>query len=148
MVRHWRFRPHTVGQLLDDLPAFRIASDGSGGVLQATMAVEEGGLDVLAFPRPLGPLAVPLLAKDLAGLPPAYLLAAGEDPLRADAEAFATALAVAGVNTELVVKERLVHGFLRARALSPAAAAAFVKVCAAVQEFMKPRPWWPPHLDS
>ncbi len=77
------------------------------------------------------PLAAPLLADDFHGLPPAYIMAVEHDPLRADAEHYARRLAEHAVPVELEVEPGLVHSCLRARALSPAAAAAFDRVCAA-----------------
>ncbi|OLR89684.1 alpha/beta hydrolase [Actinokineospora bangkokensis] len=53
-----------------------------------------------------------LLAQDLTGMPPAYVATAGFDPLRDEGEAFADALAAAGVP---VVKSRqadLIHGYI------------------------------------
>lgn len=56
--------------------------------------------------------ASPLLAKDFAGLPPAYLLTAGFDPLRDEGRRYAERLAAAG--NELSYREYpdMVHGFL------------------------------------
>ncbi|MDR2252839.1 MAG: alpha/beta hydrolase [Bifidobacteriaceae bacterium] len=47
------------------------------------------------------PLASPLLAPDLAGLPPARIFAAQYDLLRGDAKAYAARLAAAGVDAQL-----------------------------------------------
>lgn len=57
------------------------------------------------------PYASPALAKDLAGLPPAYLMVGGLDLLRDDAVAYATRLMHAGVRTELRVYPGAFHGF-------------------------------------
>jgi acetyl esterase len=54
----------------------------------------------------------PLRAPDLSGLPPAFVLTAGFDPLRDDGKSYADALSKAGVTSQYVCFERQVHGFL------------------------------------
>jgi acetyl esterase len=54
------------------------------------------------------PLAVPMLA-DLAGLPPLYVAACEFDPLRDDSERFVARARAAGVDTEHVVWDGVVH---------------------------------------
>jgi len=54
---------------------------------------------------------------DLTGLPPTLVLCAEGDPLRADGEAYAEALAAAGVEAECLVVDGTVHGFWRWQAL-------------------------------
>lgn len=68
--------------------------------------------------------ASPLLAKSLAGLPPAFVMTAGFDPLRDEGKAYADRLAQEGVKTEYRNYADMVHGFITmGRALDTANAA-------------------------
>ncbi len=74
--------------------------------------------------------ASPLLHADHAGLPPAFVLTAGYDPLRDEGLQYAHALSAAGSRATLVNFERQVHGFiLMGRVLDEANTA--VELCAA-----------------
>ncbi|MES1990010.1 MAG: alpha/beta hydrolase [Pseudomonadota bacterium] len=57
------------------------------------------------------PRIAPLKAKSLAGLPKAYVVTAGFDPLRDEGRAYADALKAAGVPTVHVNYDGMIHGF-------------------------------------
>jgi acetyl esterase len=79
------------------------------------------------------PLASPLLADDLAGLPPALVVTAGLDPLRDEAERYADRLRRAGSRAELVRYDGVPHGFFADAGVLAAADAAQVAVVDALR---------------
>ncbi|WP_431080556.1 alpha/beta hydrolase [Pseudomonas thivervalensis] len=72
----------------------------------------------LAGARP-SPYAMPLLADDLSGVPPALVAVAQWDPLRDDGALYSERLNAAGVDAALYVGQGLVHGCLRGRGQVP-----------------------------
>lgn len=75
--------------------------------------------------------AEPLRETDFKALPPAFLVAAGLDPLHDDCRDYAERLAAAGVPAQVRDEPLLVHAFLRARHMSAPARASFECITAA-----------------
>ncbi|HSU15487.1 alpha/beta hydrolase [Longimicrobium sp.] len=82
------------------------------------------------------PRVSPLLAPDLAGLPPALVVTAGFDLLRDEGEAYAAALQAAGTPARVIRFPAHVHGFLHMTGISPAARAAMVRIAEAWRELL------------
>lgn len=74
----------------------------------------------------------PLQDGDFSGLPPTVAIAAEFDPLADDAHTYAAAIRVAGGRAQAFTAAGMVHGYLRARASVPRAAASFTQICAAI----------------
>jgi len=80
------------------------------------------------------PRLSPLLCTDLSGLPPAYVVTAGFDPLRDEGKAYADKLDAAGVSVTHVHYPGMIHGFFAMRGLIPKAAEAVAAAAAAMRE--------------
>jgi acetyl esterase len=78
------------------------------------------------------PDASPLLAADLAGLPPAHVAVAAADPLLDEGEEYAAALRAAGVPVS-VRRHPHLHGFFNMTA-SPSARRAIAHLAGALQQ--------------
>jgi acetyl esterase len=77
--------------------------------------------------------ASPLLAKSLAGLPPAYVIVAGNDPLRDEGEAYAMALKQAGVPVVFREFPGQIHGFIVMGKMIPQAGQAIAEIGTALK---------------
>ncbi|HWD28206.1 MAG TPA: alpha/beta hydrolase [Rhizomicrobium sp.] len=84
------------------------------------------------------PRLSPLLCTDMAGLPPAYVVTAGFDPLRDEGRHYADKLDAAGVPVTYVNYPGMVHGFFSMRGLIPKAREAVAAAAAAVREGVRP----------
>ncbi len=78
------------------------------------------------------PRVSPLLAADVAGLPPAFVAVAGFDPLRDEGEAYAARLAAAGVPVMLRRFSGVTHGLINATGVGPVAREMLLEVCGAL----------------
>jgi acetyl esterase len=79
------------------------------------------------------PYAVPLLAPDLKGLPPAFITVAAYDPLYDDGVMMEARLKAAGVPVILRREPVLAHSYMRARNESKPAMAGFQAIVAAIR---------------
>jgi len=86
---------------------------------------------------PLDERVSPIETKDASGLPPAYILTAGFDPLRDEAIAYAAKLKQAGVTVTHVEYPTMIHGFLTMQNWIPLAAQAIGAAGQAVKDALK-----------
>ena len=78
------------------------------------------------------PRVSPLRSDDLSGLPPAYVVVAGFDPLRDEGIAYAEAMRAAGVPVTLERAGAMIHGFINMGLISPDAREYLSRMGAAV----------------
>jgi len=83
------------------------------------------------------PTVHPLRDRDFSGLPPTLAISAECDPLADDARDYAARITAAGGRADWVQEAGLVHGYLRARATVPRAAASFTRIVDAISHFAK-----------
>ncbi len=82
---------------------------------------------------PADPRISPLLAKDLTGLAPAYVVVSGFDPLRDEGEAYAKRLAEAGVQVALRRHGNMIHAFVNSTGVGRASREAMLEACGAIR---------------
>lgn len=75
------------------------------------------------------PYAAPLVGRDFANLPPAFIHTAEYDPLCDDGKVYADRLKAAGSAVTYRCAERMIHGFTRIHHLGPAVAHEFGLAC-------------------
>ena len=82
----------------------------------------------------LSPKISPLLARDFSGLPPAYIMLGGYDPLHDEGLAYAEKLKAAGVKVIVADYTDMVHCFIYLQSVLPQAHDAMAKAAEAVAE--------------
>jgi acetyl esterase len=85
---------------------------------------------------PTDPRVSPLMAEDLSGQPPAFVVTAGFDPLRDEGEEFVRALRAAGVPTAHRRFPGLVHAFINWTGISPVSRDAVVELAGATRAML------------
>lgn len=81
------------------------------------------------------PTALALRDTDFAGLPRTIAFSAACDPIADDGRDYCACITAAGGQAQWHLEAGLVHGYLRARAIDPRAAASFDRIIAAVSAF-------------
>jgi len=82
------------------------------------------------------PSVSPLLATELAGLPPAVVITAGFDPLRDEGDAYAEALVAAGVPVDHWCEDGWYHGFAQFTGVGRSGPAAVSRLTAAIRRLV------------
>ncbi len=89
---------------------------------------------------PRDPCFAPLFVEDLSDAPRALVYTAGFDPIRDEGEAYADRLRDAGVNTQYICFDSMIHGFVNMEGVCAAAADAVESMCAEVGRALREQP--------
>lgn len=118
---------------LGDSLSRRRFGTAASGLSRADLAYYDASY--LGRPAPMGDPRYDCLAGDLAGLPPAYILACELDPLLDDSLALAALLGDAGVPHHLRRYDGVLHGFLHYSRVIPKAMQALDEGAAALKDW-------------
>lgn len=129
--------PRLVGQVLIYPALGGDYATGAGAVHAEAPLLSRADMEfyqAVRMPTGVAPIdaALPLRAACFAGLPPTVIFTAECDPIADDGPAYARRIAEAGGQAQCFEEKGLVHGYLRARHMSAAAAASFVRIAAAI----------------
>lgn len=86
---------------------------------------------------PADPRLIPMSATDVSGLPPAYIVTAGCDPLRDGAAAYAEKLKAAGVKVTHVDYPTMIHAFMHVPNFVPLAREAITAAAKATKDALE-----------
>jgi acetyl esterase len=145
LALHLRDRglPQLVGQVLIypvldadvDTPSYRLNEKALSLSKEEMIHYLDGFLGPAGSPARTDKYALPLLETNYSRLPPAFVTAAGHDPLHDDAVAYAERLREAGVAVTLRREPSLGHSYMRARRVSRPAAEGFEAIVSAIRGF-------------
>ena len=110
------------------------------GPLLSEFTLEEIRKHYIRDAEPADVRISPLLAEDLKGLPPAYILAAEMDPLLDEGAAYRDRLTASGVHVEYRLWNMVPHGFLNMSRLFPACVTAIEASAKALDRAFQARP--------
>ena len=142
LAKQNKTKPQIAYQLLI-YPDTRVATPpskrpfGSGYFLDNRTIEKYHSYYVPAGVDPADPRLSPIEAKDVSGLPPAYIVTAGFDPLREEGIAYAEKLKRAGVAVVQVDYPTMIHAFFCMQGLIPMASEAIAAAAHAVRDAMK-----------
>lgn len=120
-----------------NLPSYIRNADAPGLTRSEMMFYWESFLGPHGSPAWHDEKAVPNLATDVSGLPPAFITVAWHDPLHDDGVVFYNKLKAAGIACELRAEPELVHSYMRARHHSRPAMDGFQAIIGALKSFAR-----------